>query len=157
MQQTPNLQLLPKFTTSILKWFLVYSGIPQMQGTSSWLLVLKPLLLRLHGGISFSLLCSHSSWGSALIGPAYTCRSSSGISLSPGQEGVKGAAGYGALSHSGQWEGGVWNAGGTCGSRGWHDVATAWGTPCVLPGKLSLGHRILAVAVCTDSWEGSCG
>ena len=37
-----------------------------MQGTSSWLQRFNPLLLRLLGEISLSLLCSHSSWGSAL-------------------------------------------------------------------------------------------
>ena len=37
-----------------------------MQGTSSLLWRFNPLLLRLHGEISLSLLCSHSSWGSAL-------------------------------------------------------------------------------------------
>ena len=37
-----------------------------MQGTSSRLWRLNPLLLRLLGEISLSLLCSHSSWGSAL-------------------------------------------------------------------------------------------
>ena len=37
-----------------------------MQGTSSWLWRFNPLLLRLLGEISLSLLCSHSSWSSAL-------------------------------------------------------------------------------------------
>ena len=37
-----------------------------MQGTSSSLCTFKPLLLWLLGGISISLLCSHSSWDSAL-------------------------------------------------------------------------------------------
>ena len=35
-------------------------------GTSSWLWRFNPLLLRLLGEISLSLLCSHSSWSSAL-------------------------------------------------------------------------------------------
>ena len=35
-------------------------------GTSSWLWRFNPLLLRLLGEISLSLLCSHSSWGSDL-------------------------------------------------------------------------------------------
>ena len=35
-------------------------------GTSSWLWRFNLLLLRLHGEISLSLLCLHSSWGSAL-------------------------------------------------------------------------------------------
>ena len=37
-----------------------------MQGTSSCLWRFNPLLLRLLGEISLSLLCSHSSWGSTL-------------------------------------------------------------------------------------------
>ena len=37
-----------------------------MQGTSSGLCRFNPLVLRLLGEISLSLLCSHSSWGSAL-------------------------------------------------------------------------------------------
>ena len=37
-----------------------------MQGTSRWLWRFNPLLLRLLGEISLSLLCSHSSGGSAL-------------------------------------------------------------------------------------------
>ena len=39
---------------------------PGMQGTSGWLWRYNPLLLRLLGEISLSLLCSHSSWGSVL-------------------------------------------------------------------------------------------
>ena len=38
-----------------------------MQGTSSCLWGFNPLLLRLHGEISFSLLFSQSSWCSALV------------------------------------------------------------------------------------------
>ena len=58
--------LFPKSTAWILGGFTVYSGIPQMQGTSSWLWRFNLLLLSLLGEISLSLLCSHSSWGSAL-------------------------------------------------------------------------------------------
>ena len=47
-------------------WFVFYSGIPEMQGTSAWLWRFNQLLLRLLGEISLSLLSSHSSWGSAL-------------------------------------------------------------------------------------------
>ena len=36
-----------------------------MKGISRWRF--NPLLLRLLGEISLSLLCSHSSWGSALV------------------------------------------------------------------------------------------
>ena len=39
---------------------------PTDAGTSSCLWSFNPLLLRLLGEISLSLLCSHSSWGSAL-------------------------------------------------------------------------------------------
>ena len=52
----------PKVHLLNLGWFVVYSGIPQMQGTSSWLWRFNPLL----GEISLSLLCLHSSWDSAL-------------------------------------------------------------------------------------------
>ena len=58
--------LAPKVHLLNLGWFVVYSGIPQMQGTSGWLWSFNPLLLRLLGEISLSLLCSHSSRGSAL-------------------------------------------------------------------------------------------
>ena len=56
----------PKVHLLNLGWFVFYSGIPQMQGTSSWLWSFNPLLLRLLGEISLSLLSLHSSWGSAL-------------------------------------------------------------------------------------------
>ena len=56
----------PKVHLLNLRWFVVYSVIPQMLGTSSWLWRFNPLLLRLLGEISLSLLCSHSSWCSAL-------------------------------------------------------------------------------------------
>ena len=55
----------PKVHLLNLGWSVVYSGIPQMQGTSSWLCRFNPLLLKLLGEISLSL-CSHSSQGSAL-------------------------------------------------------------------------------------------
>ena len=58
--------MVPKCTASILGLFIVYSGISEMQHTSSWLWRFKPLLLKLLGEISLSLLCSHSSWGLAL-------------------------------------------------------------------------------------------
>ena len=53
-----------KSITSILGWFAVYSGIPEMQGRSSWLWRFNLLLLMLLGEISLSL-CSQSSWCSA--------------------------------------------------------------------------------------------
>ena len=60
------ISLLPMSTSSIWDDLFVYSGIPQMQGTSSWLWRFNPLLLRLLGEISLSLLFLHSSCGSAL-------------------------------------------------------------------------------------------
>ena len=48
-------------------------------------------------------------------------------------------------------------AGRACSGRGQRDVAPARGAPCVLPGKLSLDHRTLAMAGCTGSREGTCG
>ena len=56
----PNVHLLN------LGWFILYSGILQIQCTSSWLWRFNLLFLRLLGEISLSLLCSHSSRGSAL-------------------------------------------------------------------------------------------
>ena len=56
----------PKVHRLNLGWFVVYSGMPQMQGKSSWLCRFNPLLLRLLGEISLSPLCLHSFWGSAL-------------------------------------------------------------------------------------------
>ena len=62
----PKCTVAPKVHHLNLGWFIVYSGIPEMQGTSSWLWRFNPLLLRLLGEISLSLLCSYSSWRSAL-------------------------------------------------------------------------------------------
>ena len=56
----------PKVHLLKLGWFVVYSVIPQMQGTSRWLWRFNPLLLRLLGEITLSLPFSHSSWDSAL-------------------------------------------------------------------------------------------
>ena len=62
----PTSTVAPKVHCLNLGWFVVYSGVPQMQGTSRWLWRFNPLLLRLLEEISLSLLCSHSSWGSVL-------------------------------------------------------------------------------------------
>ena len=62
----PTSTVAPKVHCLNLGLFIVYSDIPQMQGTSSWLWRFNPLLLRLLREISLSLLCLHSSWGSAL-------------------------------------------------------------------------------------------
>ena len=114
------------------------------------------MLLRVLGEISVSLLCSYCSWGSG-FGPASVCRSPEGVCSSLRQDGVKVAADSGALAHSFGGVGGAWNVGRTCSGRGRCDIATALGVSCVLPGKLSLDHRTLAVAGCTDSWERRCG
>ena len=111
-------------------------------GTSSWLWSFNPLLLRLLGEISLSLLCSHSSRGSALhLDPPLRVGHLRASVLCSDRTGLKeqlirglwltqagGREGYGSYNS---------NAGWAC-SRGWRDVATAWGAPCVLPGKLSL-------------------
>ena len=149
-------------TASILGWFIVYSGIPQLQGTSSWLWRFNPLLLRLHRKIFLSLLCLHSSWGSALdlalplhVGCPLASvlrphmrelkeRLIRGLWLS--QVGVR--EGYGSYNC---------NAGQAWGSQGQRDVRTAWGAPCVLLGKLSLDHGTLAVVGYTGSQKGRCG
>ena len=130
-----------------------------MQGISSWLWRFNPLLLRLLGEISLSLLCLHGSWGSALVLAPLLCVGCPQTSIPrPDRRGLKQRLIMGPLltqvtrregygSHN-------WNAGWACGGRDWCDVATAWGMPCVLPGKLSLDHGNLAVAGCTGSRGG---
>ena len=153
----PNLHFHPKSIASILGTFVVYSGIHQMQSLSSWLWGFNLLLLNLHREISLSLLCSHSSWGSALLlAPPLPVGHPQESVPHPDRTGLKQQLiralllnqagerkGYG--SHN-------WNAGRACGSRGQCDIATAWGMSCVLLGKLSLDHGTLAVAGCTGSW-----
>ena len=127
-----------------------------MQGLSSWLWGFNLLLLRLHWEISPSLLCSHNFWGSALVValPLHVGRPQASFSL-PDRRGLKQQLiralllteagereGYGSYNWNGWW---AW------GGRGWRDIATAWGVPCVLPGKLSLDRGTLAVACCTVS------
>ena len=79
------------------------------------------------------------------------CRSPEGICSSFRQDGVKGAAASGALAHSGQGEGGVRMPGEPVAAEASVKLQQPE-TPCVLPGKLSLDHRSLAVAGCTSSW-----
>ena len=152
------MQLLPKSTASVFGWFIVYSSVPHIQGTSSWLWRFNSLFLRLLGEISLSLLCSHCSWGSALdlAPPLHVSHLRVSVPHSD-RTGLKERLIRGALAHSGQGEGGVWNAGLACGNRGQCDVPTAWGMLCILPGKLSLDHGTLAVMGCTGSWEGRWG
>ena len=129
-----------------------------MQGTSSWLWRFNPLLLRLLGEISLSLLCSHSSWGSGLdlAPPLHVGRLRASVPC-PDRRGLKYQLIRGLWLTQAGGEGGVPNAGRVCGGRGRCDVTATWGTPCVLPGKLSLDHGTLAVAGCTGSWEERCG
>ena len=79
-------------------------------GTSSGLWSFNPLLLRLLGEISLSLLCT-SPGVQLWFGPTSACRSPEGVCSSVTQDGVKGAADSGALAHSGQGEAGVWMPG----------------------------------------------
>ena len=84
------------------------------------------MLLRLQGEISLSLLCSHSSWGSALDldPPLHVGRLSASL---PGSDrtGLKEQLTGGSGSLRPGQEGGVRNAEPACGSRGQHDVAPA--------------------------------
>ena len=154
----PKSTVVPKVSHSILCWFIVYSGIPQMQGTSSWLWGFNLLLLRLHREISLSLLCLHSSCGSALVlaPPLRVGCPQASVPPTPDRRGLKQRVIRGLwLTHARGREGYSsynWNTGQACSSRAQHDVAKAWGAPCVLPGKLSLDHRTLAVAGCTALW-----
>ena len=73
-----------------------------MQGTSSCLWSFNPLLLRLLGEISLSLLCSNSSWGSALdLDPPLHVGHPQASVPHPDRRGFKAAADSGALAHSG--------------------------------------------------------
>ena len=126
-------------------------------GIWSWLWSFNPLLLRLLGEISLSLLCSHSSRGSALdlAPPLHVGRLRVSV-LHSDRTGLKEQLIWGLwLTRAGGGRG--TDAGRACVSRGQHDVAPAWGAPCVLPGKLSPDHGSLAVVGCTGSREGRCG
>ena len=125
-------------------------------GTSSCLCSFNLLLLRLLGEISLSLLCSHSSWSSALdLAPPLRVGRLRASVLRSHRTGLK--------EQLLQW---LWltQARGVWGWM-WDEPAAAEASmtlhqpeaPCVLPGKLSLDHGILAVAGCTGSREGRCG
>ena len=80
-------------------------------GTSSCLCRFNLLLLRLLGEISLSLLCSHSSWGSALdLDPPLRVGHLRASVLRSDRTGLKEQL-LRALAHSGQGEGGVWRRG----------------------------------------------
>ena len=152
----PKSTVAPEVPLLNLGWFVVYSGVPQMQGTSSWLWGFNLLLLRLLGEISLSLLCSQLLGFSFGFGPTSACRSPEGICSCPDRTGLKE-----------QLIRGLWltQAGGREEYRVWGEPAAAEASvtlhqpeaPCVLLGQLSLDHGTLAVAGCTGSREGRCG
>ena len=105
--------------------FVVYSGIPQMQSTSSCLWKFNPLLLSLLGAISLSLLCSHSSRGSALdLDPPLRVGRLRASVPRPDRTGLKEQLLRGLwLTQAGVGRG--TDAGRACGGRGRRDVAPA--------------------------------
>ena len=127
-------------------------------GTSSCLWSFNPLLLRLLGEISLSLLCLHSCRASALdldpplpvgrLRPSVLRSDRTGLKeqllrvLWLTQAGGRERYGGGGASLRRQRR---------------RDVAAARGAPCVLPGKLSLDQGTLAVAGCTGSRAQRCG
>ena len=111
------------------------------------------LLLRLQREISLSFLCFHSPWASALIlAPPLAGGCPQASVPCPDRRGLKQQLIRAPLlTQPGDRKGHSshnWNAGHAWGSRVWHDIATAWGSLCILPGKLSLDDRTLAVACC---------
>ena len=76
-------------------------------GTSSCVWSFNPLLLRLLGEISLSLLCSYNSGFSFGFGSTSACRSPGDVFSLLRQDKVKGAADSGVLAPAGQGEGGV--------------------------------------------------
>ena len=86
----------------------------------------NPLLLRLHGDISLSLLCLHSSQGSALDldPPLHVGRLRASV-LCSDRTGLKEQLIRGLWLTQARGKGGVQNAGRACGSGGQHDVAAA--------------------------------
>ena len=101
-----------------------------MQGLSSQLWGFNLLLLRLHREISLSLLCSHSSWVSALVlaPPLRVGRSQMSVPC-PDRRGLKQRLIRTLLlTQAGEREGygsHNWNEGLACSGRGQRDVAIA--------------------------------
>ena len=79
-----------------------------------------------------------------------------GVCSSVRQDGVKGAADSAALGHSGHGEGGVRMQGEAAEAEAGMMLHQPE-APCVLPGKLSLDHRTVAVVGCRGSRERRCG
>ena len=116
------------------------------------------LLLRLLGEISLSLLCSHSSWGSALgLAPPLHVGFPLASVLHPDRRGLKerlikglwltqavGREGYGMQGKPVAAEASV-------------TLQQPEARRAFSQGELSLDHGTLAVAGCTGSWEGRCG
>ena len=108
----------------------VYSGIPQMQGSSSQLQGFNPQLLRLHGEISLSLLCSHRSLGSALALAPTLCVGRPPVSVPhPDWRRLKqrltGVLLFTQVGESEGYGSHNWNAGRACSGRGRRDIAPA--------------------------------
>ena len=84
------------------------------------------LLLRLLGEISLSLLCSHSSWGSALdlAPPLHVGHQRASVLRSDRTE-LKEPLIRGLWLTQARGKGGARSAGRACGGRGWRDVASA--------------------------------
>ena len=118
----------------------------------------NPLLLRLLGEIFLSLLCSHSSRGSALyLDPPLRVGRLRVSVLRPDRTGLKEQLLRGLWLTQAAGRERYGGGGASLRRQRRHDVAPARGVPCVLPGKLSLDHRSLAVAGRTGSREGWCG
>ena len=118
----------------------------------------NPLLLRLLGDISLSLLCSHSSRGSALdLAPPLRVGHLRASVPRPDRMGLKEQLLRGLWLTQGGGRERYGGGGASLQRQRRRDVAPARGAPCVLPGKLSPDHGTLAVAGCTGSQEGRCG
>ena len=125
-----------------------------MQGTSSCLWRFNPLLLKLHREISLSLLCLHSSRGSALdLDPPLCVGHPLASLLHPDRKGLKDQLIWGL------WLTLAWGRAGYA-MRGESAVAKASVTlqqprhAVFLPRKFSLDHGTLAVEGCTGCGRG---
>ena len=147
----------PKVHLLNLGWFRCLFRYSTDAGTSSCLWSFNPLLLRLLGDISLSLLCSYSSRCSVFyLDPPLCVGHLRSSVLRSHRRALKEQLLWGLwLTQVGEREG-YW-CGASLRRRGWHDIAAAWGTPRILLGKLSLDHGSQAVAGCTGSQEGWCG
>ena len=118
----------------------------------------NPLLPRLLGEISLSLLCSHSSRGSALdLDPPLRVGRLRASVLRSHRTGLKEQLLPGLwLTQAGGRE--RYGGGGASLRRQRRrDVAAARGVPCVLPGMLFPDYGTLAVSGCTGYREARCG